>query len=728
MNWMESQIETRARLDSQMTDRAYAELAESVTAAHASHAALQDDVALVDGAARACLRYCGVEPGNVPDDVTDMQQRLEYLCRPSGTMWRRVCLDGQWYKNAFGPLLAQLDTGETVALLPKKLGGYSFVDPTTDERVRVGKSTAARILPDAMYFYRPLPARPLKVRDLLKFIFMVFDVHDYLLVFAAAMAATIMGMLPAWANQVVFSVVVPSGQEELIAPIAMLLLGVSVSTVLIGICRNLVTDRLVMKIDIVAEAAAFARMLSLPTSFFKDRSGGELGERVSQVSLMVQNLASMLLGAGLTTFLSFAYIVQIGVYAPSLAVPALVVLFVQIAFAFVTMFVTSYYDVQTIEKQTKLSGTVTALLNGMQKIKLSGAEDRAFAKWAHGYAGYARSLYNRPMLVRVLPAIGSLIGMLGTIAIYAIAGSTAVAVADYMSFNVAYGGLMAGVTMLMGMIDPIAQLGPMLNVVRPLLETAPEVVDGKPSVSSLSGGIEVSGVSFRYGPEEPYILRDLSFRVKPGEYVGIVGRSGCGKSTIIRLLMGFEVPERGTIMFGPYDSSKVDAGSLRRNMGVVTQNGKLFMGDIASNITIASPMATLDDAWEAAELAGIADDIRQMPMGMQTIVTEGGGGISGGQRQRIMIARAICGKRRILLFDEATSALDNMAQRHVSDSLDTLNCTRLVVAHRLSTVRHCDRIMVVDGGCIAEEGTFDELIARGGLFAELVARQRLGEE
>ena len=140
------------------------------------------------------------------------------------------------------------------------------------------------------------------------------------------------------------------------------------------------------------------------------------------------------------------------------------------------------------------------------------------------------------------------------------------------------------------------------------------------------------------------------------------------------------------------------------------------------------PLTTLDDAWEAAEIAGIADDIRKMPMGMQTIVTEGGGGVSGGQRQRLMIARAVCGHRKILLLDEATSALDNKTQKHVSDALEELNCTRIVVAHRLSTVRHCDRIMVLDNGCIAEEGTYEELISKGGLFAELVERQRLDSE
>jgi len=728
MDWLESQIETRARLDSAMTDRAYAELAASVTAPQAAPRVEQDGVELVDGAALACLRYCGVEPGDVPNDVQDADERLDYLCRPSGTMRRNVRLEGTWYKDTFGPLLAYLNTGEAVALLPGRLGGYAYRDPATGARVRVNKATSARIQQNATYFYKPLPARPLGVRDLVSFILSAFDVHDYLLVLAAALVTMLVGMLPAWANQVMFSLVVPSGQEALIAPIAALLVGVSVSTVLIGASRNLVTQRLSIKAEVVAEAAAFARLLSLPTGFFKERSGGELGTRVSQVSMLVEQLASLLLGSCLTMFLSLAYAVQIGLYAPSLVVPALIVVLTQLFFTVASMLITARYDRMAMEAAAKLSGEVTALLNGMQKIKLAGAEDRAFAKWARGYADYARSAYNRPTFVRVMPALGSIVAMVGTVAIYASAGLTNVSAADYMSFNVAYGQLSAGVLMLAGVSAQMAQLGPMLDMVRPLLEAEPEVAENAPSVASVTGAIGVSGVSFRYGPDEPYILRDLSFAVRPGEYVALVGKSGCGKSTILRLLLGFEKPERGTITYGPHDASKVDARSLRRHIGVVTQSGRLFMGDIASNITISTPAATLDDAWAAAELAGIADDIRKMPMGMQTIVTEGGGGISGGQRQRIMIARAVCGSKRILMFDEATSALDNVAQKHVSDSLESLKCTRLVVAHRLSTVRHCDRILVVDDGHIAEQGTYDELIAAGGLFAELVARQRLEDE
>lgn len=298
-------------------------------------------------------------------------------------------------------------------------------------------------------------------------------------------------------------------------------------------------------------------------------------------------------------------------------------------------------------------------------------------------------------------------------------------VPDYMSFNVAYGQISGAVMGVAGIAAQLAQIPPMLEMVKPILEATPEMSDDKPSVGQLTGGIEVSNVSFRYTDSSPYVLRNISLKIRPGEYVAIVGKSGCGKSTLMRLMLGFEKPERGNIFYGSYDVNKVDLRSLRQSIGTVMQDGKLFMGDIASNITIASPGATLDDAWAAAEVSGIADDIRRMPMGMQTMLSEGAGGVSGGQRQRIMIARAVCGKRKILMLDEATSALDNVTQKHVADSLEKLKCTRVVVAHRLSTVRHCDRILVVDAGRIVEEGTYEELIAKGGFFADLVARQRI---
>ena len=728
MKWLESQIETRERLDAELTERAYAELAASVSGPNAAPVFIIDDMEQVDGAAKACLSHIGVEPGEVSDSVLDVEERLDWLCRPTGTMRRNVRLEAGWYKRAFGAMLGRLDTGEAVALLPRGVRGYSYLEPGTGRKRKVTAEVAAHIQPDVVLFYKPLPTKSLKVRDLIAFMLRVFDRNDYLLVFAAALAVTIIGLVPAQANQIAFGTVVPSGQARLILPVGALLLGVAVSTALIGACRNLVMSRVAIKLDVVTEAATFSRILALPTSFFKQYSSGNLARRVASVTMLVQQIATVLLGSGLSSLLALVYVVQIAAYAPALALPALAIIVVQAVLTVAVTFAIQRYEREAMEANAELSGTVTALLNGIQKIKLAGAEDRAFAKWAHGYADFARATYNRPAMLRALPALVALVGLFGNIAIYYLAGSTNVSVADYMAFNVAYGQATAAIMALAAVAGQMAQISPMLEMVAPILEVTPETAEDKPSVESLSGGIEVSGVSFRYNEDSPYILKDLSFKVRPGEYVALVGKSGCGKSTIMRLLLGFEKPEFGTIFYGSYDVQKVDLRSLRQHIGVVMQDGKLFMGDISSNITISTPNATLDDAWEAAEIAGIGDDIRKMPMGMQTMITEGGGGVSGGQRQRLMIARAVCGKRRILMLDEATSALDNKTQKHVSDSLDALKCTRIVVAHRLSTVRHCDRILVVDDGRIAEEGTYDELLERGGLFAELVERQRLDKE
>ena len=271
----------------------------------------------------------------------------------------------------------------------------------------------------------------------------------------------------------------------------------------------------------------------------------------------------------------------------------------------------------------------------------------------------------------------------------------------------------------------VAQIKPILEMAEPILKTEPESTENRKMVTKLNGSIELSNVFFRYNETMPYVVNGMNLKIKAGEYIAIVGTTGCGKSTLMRLMLGFETPERGAIYYDGVDMSKLDLRSLRRRIGAVTQNGSLFQGDIYSNIVISAPQLTLDEAWEAAELAGIADDIRAMPMGMQTVISEGQGGISGGQKQRLMIARAVAPKPRILMFDEATSALDNKTQRQVSEALDRLKCTRIVIAHRLSTIKNCDRILVLDKGQILEDGTYDELIEKNGFFAELVARQRL---
>ena len=308
---------------------------------------------------------------------------------------------------------------------------------------------------------------------------------------------------------------------------------------------------------------------------------------------------------------------------------------------------------------------------------------------------------------------------------YYFAVRSGVSMAEYNAFNASYGMVSGAFFTLAGMVNSVAMIRPVLEMAKPILDAVPETSEEKKMVQSLRGRVELSHLSFRYSDTMPMVLDDLSLQIKSGEYVAIVGKTGCGKSTLVRLLLGLETPQKGAIYYDGLDMQTLDLRSLRRNIGTVIQDGKLFQGSIYENIAISAPGLTMNEAWEAAELAGIADDIRAMPMGMHTLISEGQGGISGGQRQRLMIARAIAPKPKLLIFDEATSALDNITQKKVSQSLDSLRCTRIVIAHRLSTIRQCDRILVLDGGHIIEDGTYDELLEKKGFFAELVARQRV---
>ena len=467
------------------------------------------------------------------------------------------------------------------------------------------------------------------------------------------------------------------------------------------------------------------RVLSLPADFFKKYSSGDLASRSQYVQSLCAMLVSTVLGTGLSSVFSLLSVTQIFTYAPALVVPALAVIFATIAFSLITTFVQMHYTKREMELSVQESGMCYAMITGVQKIKLAGAEKRMFARWSKLYSKQLMAAYNPPMFLRANGAISAIISMGGMILMFYMAVKSGVSVADYYAFNTAYGMVSGAFMSIAGIATTLAEFKPTIEMAKPIMDAIPEVSEGKLVIERLSGSIELSNVSFRYHENMPNVVDNLSLKIRPGQYVAIVGATGCGKSTLMRIMLGFEKPQKGAVYYDGKDLSCIDLKSLRHKIGVVMQNGKLFQGDIFSNITISAPQLTMDDAWAAAEMAGIAEDIWRMPMGMHTIISEGSGGISGGQRQRLMIARAIAPKPKILMFDEATSALDNITQRIISESLEKLRCTRIVIAHRLSTIRECDRIIYLEKGKIVEDGTYDELIAKNGKFAELVERQRL---
>ena len=431
------------------------------------------------------------------------------------------------------------------------------------------------------------------------------------------------------------------------------------------------------------------------------------------------------LSTGLTSLFSLLYITQVFVYAKELVVPALCVTIATLVFSVVSSLVQMKISEKQMELSGKMSGLTYQIITGVQKIKLSGSEKRVFARWLNHYSEEAKLTYNPPKFLLFNGVISTAISLVGTIVMYFFAVQSNVSVADYTAFNSAYGMLSGALMSVAGIALTAARIKPVFEMAKPIMNAEPEISEGKQTVTKISGGIELSHVSFRYDVNSPLVVDDLSLKIRPGQYVAVVGKTGCGKSTLLRLLLGFEKPQKGAIYYDGRDIETVDLRSLRKKIGVVTQNGKLFQGDIYSNIVISAPYLSVDDAWKAAEVADIAEDIRKMPMGMHTIISEGAGGISGGQKQRLMIARAVAPNPKILMFDEATSALDNITQKKVSEALDGLKCTRIVIAHRLSTIKQCDRIIVLDGGKIAEDGTYDELLAKKGYFYELVERQRL---
>ena len=729
MSFRESQINLRARLNEKMTEKAYAKLASSVSDPQDRVVFRTDDAEMLDSAVKTCLQYYGTEAGVVPENTEQTEDRIDYLCRPGGIMHRPVRLDGTWYEDGFGAMLAKLEDGTPVSLVPHGLRGFDFVEPGTGKRVHVTKANAGLFAPEAVFFYRALPAKSLTVSDLMLWSIHIFNREDSFMILFSAFLAALTGLLPAWANHLALDTVIPSGQRNLILPLAGLLLGAAVARLLINSYRNLIISRATTKIETFSAAATYARVLMLPVGFFREYDAGDISARVNQMNNLFRKLTRLLLGGGLTALLSLIYLFQIKAYAADLAVPALMIVLLQAAFTVATAKLGQRFEQRSTIANANLSGTTASLLNGVQKIKLSGAEDRAFSKWANAYSEYAKASYNRPELLRILPVLVSLIGAIGTAWLFSIAGSSKISTAGFMAFSVAYGQMSAAMIEFSNLIAEAVRSVSILKAVEPIMKTVPETASDKVIVTGLNGQIDVSGLSFRYEENSPMILDDISLKIHPGEYVGIVGKSGCGKTTLIRLLLGFEKPLSGSILYGsaPYDVENVDLRSLCRHIGTVLQDGRLFQADIYNNIVLSTPEATLDDAWRAAELAGIAEDIRKMPLGMNTIVSEGTGSISGGQRQRLLIARAICGERKILIFDEATSALDNITQKVVTDSLSSLLCTRIVVAHRLSTVQDCDRILVLDHGRIIEEGTYTQLMEKNGFFAELVSRQRLDE-
>lgn len=563
------------------------------------------------------------------------------------------------------------------------------------------------------------------IRDYIRFVKDAIPIGTIIVAGILSLVATGVGMLLPYFTQILTGEVVQVKDFNLFVSVSIYVVAAAIGGLLITTIQGFVGSRINIKMDQLVTRKTMARLLNLPASFFKKYNTGELSQRFASTINLASILMNGVVMSLVSAIMSMAYLVQLTQFAPALILPTVIVLIATTGFSILISFIQARVSKVQMVLSSKKSGLTYETINGIQKIRLSGSEKRVFVKWAEVYARAARLLYNPPLIIRLSTAITALISLIGDIVIYFVAVQSGVDVGDYMAFQTSYGVLAAAFASLTQVVSSMASVPPILNMASPILEETPEEEEEKMVLDKVNGNIKLDNVSFSYGENMPNVLDGINLDIHSGDYIAIVGKTGCGKSTLVRLLLGFEKPKNGNIYYDEHNMNDIDLTSLRRNIGTVTQNGTLFHADIFSNIIISAPNLKVDDAWVAAEIANIADDIRDMPMGMKTVISEGQGSISGGQKQRIMIARAIVHKPKILIFDEATSALDNVTQKSIAESIGKLECTRIVIAHRLSTIQNADRIIMLEGGHIIEDGTYDELIKYDGKFAELVERQRI---
>ncbi|MDX6346611.1 MAG: hypothetical protein QOF84_1401 [Streptomyces sp.] len=655
---------------------------------------------------------------------SDRMDAVDRIAVTSRVRTRPVRLDGRWWRENTGPLVGhRAATGVRVALLWRR-GGYEAVNPLSGSRIRVTADNAEEFAERAVMFYRPLPDKPLSPMRLLRFSLRGTRADLRNLILSGLVTVGLGALVPIATGQVL-GTYVPDAETGLIVQFSLAIIVTSVVSAAFMLLQSLTILRMEGRIEATLQPAVWDRLLRLPTAFFAERSTGELASAAMGVSAIRRVLTGVGPVAVQSVTVGAMNLVLLLLYSVPLALAAVAMLVV-IAAVFLAMGLWQVrWQRRLVELSNKLNNQAFQTLRGLPKLRVAAAESFAYAAWAREFAR-SRELQQRTGRIKNLTAVLNAVylPLCSLIMFMLLAGPArgSLSASAFLTFSTAVTMLLTSVTQLTGaLVSAVAAL-PMYEQIKPVLDEAPEVRGAATQPGALSGGIEARKLSFRYTDDGPLVLDDVSLEVRPGEFVAIVGPSGCGKSTLLRLLIGFDKPSAGSVLYDGQDLSALDQAAVRRQCGVVLQNAQPFTGSILDCICGAETF-TQDEAWAAAAMAGLAEDIKRMPMGLHTMIS-GGSTISGGQRQRLMIAQALIRRPRILFFDEATSALDNETQRIVIESTRTLRASRVVIAHRLSTVMDADRVIVMSEGRVVQQGRPADLLAdQGGRLHELVRRQ-----
>ena len=692
---------------------------------------LKDTPLLTATAAVGSVMGINIEPPAASEDMSRLNDPIEAIARASRVRWRMILLGPEWWKRDSGPLVGYLgEHREPVALLPGK-NGYDIVRNNVRIREKLTQDLTDELAPDAHMLYRSLPSRVAGVYGLLKFTARG-RVADTLLVVAMGVIGTLLGMLVPKVTGTLVDSAIPNADRNLLYQLAGILFATGFATTLFTLVQVLTTVRVSTVAEMTSQAGMWDRLLKFRPDFFRGFSSGDLQMRVNAVGEVNRELNGATMRPLISGLLALLNFLLLWYYSWQLAKIAL---WIGLAVIVLTIAVSHFIRMASFrlhDLEGNFHGLMVQMIGGVGKIRTAGAEHRAFNHWVSKYTEQLRLTKHIQTLKDVVTVFDLALPTVASAFLFWKAADLTVglevtdpkriSIGDFIAFNTAFTLYLTGwsdvSTTLVGVLDAIVKG----RRIKPLLDGVPEVPDDATDPGRLQGSIQFENVCFRYVKDGPLILDNVSFTINPGEFVAFVGPSGSGKSTVLRMLLGFERTEYGRVLFDGQDLAGLDVLAVRRQIGSVLQNGRLTAGPVADAVSNNAKM-THAEIWDAIADAGMTADIEKMAMGLHTVVAEGGVNLSGGQRQRLLIARALATRPKIVFFDEATSALDNKTQATVSEALDRRRVTRVVIAHRLSTIRHADRIYVIDRGKIVEQGRFDELLQKNGLFHDLASRQ-----
>ena len=647
----------------------------------------------------------------------------------SGVRMRRVALrpEQRWWLGDSGAMLAiRRDDDMPIALLPGPLGRYRMVEPESGRLLRVNASRAESLEEEAYFFYSPLPDNgPVDARQFSRLASNRVGA-DLARLAAAGLLAGVAMLVPPVLLGVFVGQALPSGSLEMLGTLTVAAVLIALLLGVLQMIQGTTLMRLEGRVTARAGAALWHRMLDLPSGFFRRFTAGDLATRAMSLHELRDQVSGIVVSALLSVIFLLPTFALLFLYNAALGWLCLGLGLVSLGVTLVLGLMQTPFHRRRLAVTRQLAGMLLQLIGGVAKLRTAGAEGMAFSRWAQGYREQKQIEMRLGAYQEHLMAFTAAVPLFATAALFALAltiGGDDLAVGNFLVVYAAFMVFTGAVVHLGGAFSAIAATLPAVQQMKPILAERPRNLASDLPAPELKGEVLLDHVSFRYSDDGPLVLNDVTIHALPGEFVALVGESGSGKSTIFRLALGLERPQLGTVYFDGHDLSRLNWSSVRNKIGTVPQDAHLRPQTILDNIIGIDGELNEDDAWQAVHMARVDTDIEAMPMRMYTVTSESAAAFSGGQVQRFMLAAALARNPRLLLLDEATNWLDNRTQADIMEQIEQLSVTRIISAHRLSTIRRADRIYVLQGGRVVQEGTFEGLMDREGVFRDLVRRQ-----